>query len=240
MSVFIPIPKKGNAKECSNSRTIAPISHASKVTLKILQARLQQYVNLSFQVLQKLLKFGHWVHSSSCQLPKTNLLWKFPCSLKLLSSNLEGLPLSLVSPCPPAHFRLLSGGSPGFDPTITLIIAHLFLEAVHPHMTITLCGKKVVLLPLFVSWPERMTPGGGRGSPLQCSCLENPRDRGAWWAAVSGVAQSRTRLKQLSSGSISQQVMQLHSEFVRIQVCILLRLQGSISPSNYVQNFKIK
>ena len=37
--------------------------------------------------------------------------------------------------------------------------------------------------------------GEGNGSPLQCSCLENPRDRGAWWAAVYGVAQSRTRLK---------------------------------------------
>ena len=42
---FIPIPKKGNAKECSNYRTIALISHASKVMFKILQARLQQYVN---------------------------------------------------------------------------------------------------------------------------------------------------------------------------------------------------
>ena len=46
-SVFIPIPKKGNAKECSNYRKIALISHASKVMLKILQARLQQYVNRS-------------------------------------------------------------------------------------------------------------------------------------------------------------------------------------------------
>ena len=44
-SIFIPIPKKGNAKECSNNRTIALISHTSKVMLKILQARLQQYVN---------------------------------------------------------------------------------------------------------------------------------------------------------------------------------------------------
>ena len=44
-SVFIPIPKKGNAKECSNYRTIALIPHASKVMLKIFQARLQQYVN---------------------------------------------------------------------------------------------------------------------------------------------------------------------------------------------------
>ena len=41
----------------------------------------------------------------------------------------------------------------------------------------------------------------GNGNPLQCSCLENPRDGGAWWAAVYGVAQSRTRLKQLSSSS---------------------------------------
>ena len=44
-SVFIPVPNKGNPKECSNYRTIALISHASKVMLKILQARLQQYVN---------------------------------------------------------------------------------------------------------------------------------------------------------------------------------------------------
>ena len=44
-SVFIPIPQKGNAKECSNYRTVALISHASKVMLKILQAKLQQYMN---------------------------------------------------------------------------------------------------------------------------------------------------------------------------------------------------
>ena len=43
--------------------------------------------------------------------------------------------------------------------------------------------------------------GEGNGNPLQCSCLENPRDRGAWWAAISGVAQSQTRLKRLSSSS---------------------------------------
>ena len=41
-------------------------------------------------------------------------------------------------------------------------------------------------------------PGGGQGNPLQCSCLENPRDRGAWWAGVYGVIQSQTRLKRLS------------------------------------------
>ena len=41
------------------------------------------------------------------------------------------------------------------------------------------------------------------GLPFQCSCLENPRDRGAWWAAVYGVAQSRTRLKRLSSSRLN-------------------------------------
>ena len=51
-SVFIPIPKKGNAKECSNYHAIALISHASKVMLKILQARLQQYVNREFPNVQ--------------------------------------------------------------------------------------------------------------------------------------------------------------------------------------------
>ena len=46
--------------------------------------------------------------------------------------------------------------------------------------------------------------GEGNGNPLQCSCLENPRDGGAWWAAVYGVAQSRARLKRLSSSSSSR------------------------------------
>ena len=48
--------------------------------------------------------------------------------------------------------------------------------------------------------------GEGKGSPLQCSCLENPRDGGAWWAAVYGVAQSRTRLKRLSSSMCLERV----------------------------------
>jgi len=47
--------------------------------------------------------------------------------------------------------------------------------------------------------------GEGNGNPLQCSCLENPRDGGAWWAAVYGDAQSRTRMKQLSSSSSKQE-----------------------------------
>ena len=57
-SVFIPISKKGNAKECSNHRTNALISHASKVMLKILQARLQKYVNCELPHVQAGFKKG--------------------------------------------------------------------------------------------------------------------------------------------------------------------------------------
>ena len=49
--------------------------------------------------------------------------------------------------------------------------------------------------------------GEGNGNPLQCSCLENPRDRGAWWAAVYGVTQSGTRLKRLSSSSLAARLV---------------------------------
>ena len=56
--------------------------------------------------------------------------------------------------------------------------------------------------------------GEGNGNPLQCSCLENPRDGGAWWAAVYGVAQSRTRLKWLSSSSRStHSAVNIHNKF---------------------------
>ena len=47
----------------------------------------------------------------------------------------------------------------------------------------------------------------GNGNPLQYSCLENPRDRGAWWAAIYGVAQSWTRLNRLSSSSTSRSIL---------------------------------
>ena len=56
LSWDLPIPKKGNAKECSNYRTITLISHASKVMLKILQARLQQYVNCELQMFKLVLE----------------------------------------------------------------------------------------------------------------------------------------------------------------------------------------
>ena len=69
-SIFIPIPKKGNAKECSNNHTIALISHASKVMLKILQARLQQYMNRELSDSQARFRKGR---GTRCQI--ANISW---------------------------------------------------------------------------------------------------------------------------------------------------------------------
>ena len=62
----------------------------------------------------------------------------------------------------------------------------------------------------------------GNGNPLQCCCLENPRDGRAWWAAVCGVAQSRTRLKRLSSNSssiLSQRSLYCFHFFIWLSIC---------------------
>ena len=82
-SVFIPIPKKGNAKECSNYCTIALISQASKVMLKILQVKLQQYVNQELLDVQAVFRKGrgtrdqianiHWV-TEKARVPEKHLL----------------------------------------------------------------------------------------------------------------------------------------------------------------------
>ena len=72
-AVFIPIPKKGNAKECSNYRTIALISHTSKVMLKILQARLQQYVNCKLQMFKLVLEKAE---EPETKLPTSTGSWK--------------------------------------------------------------------------------------------------------------------------------------------------------------------
>ena len=110
-SVFIPIPKKGNAKECSNYRTIALISHTSGRR--------------------------RW-HPTPLLLPGKSHEWR-----------------SLVG-CSP-------WGCKESDTT----------ERLHFHFPLSCIGE-------------------GNGNQLQCSCLENPRDRGTWWAAIYGVAQRRT------------------------------------------------
>ena len=68
-SVFFPIPKKGNPKECSNYHTVALISHASKVIFKILQARLQQYVNRELPDVQAGFREGRGTRDQNCQYP---------------------------------------------------------------------------------------------------------------------------------------------------------------------------
>ena len=72
-SVFIPIPKKGNAKECSNYCTIALISHTSKVMLKIIQARLQQYMNHEIRDVQVCLEKAE---EPEIKLPTSAGSWK--------------------------------------------------------------------------------------------------------------------------------------------------------------------
>ena len=136
-SVFIPIPKKGNAKECSNYHTIAPISHASR--------RRQWH------------------------------------------------PTPVLLPGKSHGRRSLVGCSPwGREESDTT-------ERLHFHFSLSCIGK-------------------GNGNPLQCSCLENPRDAGAWWTAVYGVPQSRTRLKRPSSSSSSSS-SRAHSA-IRINVLV--------------------
>ena len=81
-SVFIPVPKKGNAKECSNYCTIALISHASKVMLKILQAQLQQYVTCDLPDVQARVRKGRgprdqiaicWIIEKANEVPEKHL-----------------------------------------------------------------------------------------------------------------------------------------------------------------------
>ena len=82
-SVFFPIPKKGNAKECSNYRTVALISHAGKVMLKILQAKLQPYVNRELPDVQAGFRKGRrtrdqianirWIMEKSKRVPEKHL-----------------------------------------------------------------------------------------------------------------------------------------------------------------------
>ena len=87
-SVFIPIPKKSNAKECSNYLTIALISHASKVMLKILQARLQQYFQMFKLVLEK------------AEEPETKLSTSTGSSKKQESSRKQSITALLTMPKP--------------------------------------------------------------------------------------------------------------------------------------------
>ena len=83
LSVCFPIPKKGNAKACSNYRTIALISHASKVMLKILQARFQQYVNRELPVVQAGFRKGRGARDQIA-----NICWIIENARRVLENHL--------------------------------------------------------------------------------------------------------------------------------------------------------
>ena len=91
-SLFIPIPKKGNAKECANYRTITLISHASKITLKLLQARLQQYVNCELPDFKLVLEKAE---EPEIKLPTSAGSWK-----KQESSRKTAISALLTKPKP--------------------------------------------------------------------------------------------------------------------------------------------
>ena len=91
-SVFIPIPKKGNAKECSNYHTIALISHTSRVMLKILQTRLQQYVNRELLMFKLVLE--------KAEEPEINLPTSAGSLKKLESSRKTSISALLTMPKP--------------------------------------------------------------------------------------------------------------------------------------------
>ena len=93
-SVFIPIPKEGNAKECSNYRRIALMSHASKLMLKILQARIQQYVNCELQDVQAGFRKGRGNRSQTANI--TGPSKKQESSRKTSISALLTMPKPLI------------------------------------------------------------------------------------------------------------------------------------------------
>ena len=101
-SVFIPIPKKGNPKECSNHHTIALISHASKVMLKILQARLQQYVNQELPDVQLVLE--------KAEEPEIILPISAGSSKKQESSRKTSISALLTTPKPSAVWITINCG----------------------------------------------------------------------------------------------------------------------------------
>ena len=101
-SVFIPVPKKGNAKECSNYHTIALISHASKVMLKILQARLQQYMTMNFQMFKLVLE--------KAEEPEIKLPMSVGSSKKQESSRNTSTSASLTMPKPLTVWITISCG----------------------------------------------------------------------------------------------------------------------------------
>ena len=174
--------------------------------LKILQARLQQCVNLELPDVQAGFRKGrgtrdqianiHWLIEKAREFQKKNIYFCFLEYTKPFDCvDHNKLWKILQEMGIPDHLTcLLRNMYAGQEATIRtgLWTKDWFQigKGVHQGCILSSC-----LLNFYRE---------GDGTPLQCSCLENPRDRRAWWAAVYGVAQSRTRLKRLSSSSSMQ------------------------------------
>ena len=134
---------------------------------------------------------GEWVSSfqslSRVWLLATPWTTAHQASLSITNSRSPPKPMSIESVMPSNHLIL-------YHPLLLFLNICYFLETMQ------------LQLERNFKWIKKKSDyegffGEGNGNPLQCSCLENPRDGGAWWAAASGVAQSHTRQKRLSSSS---------------------------------------
>ena len=127
---------------------------------------------------------------------------------KILNIVLCALSLShvwlLVAPQSVAHQAPLSWDFPGKN---TGVGCHCLLQGSSPFPGIELTSLASPALAVGFFTTSATWIGEGNGNPFQCSCLEKPRDRGAWWVAVYGVTQSWTRLKQLSSSSATWEAL---------------------------------
>ena len=130
--------------------------------------------------------------------------WKYICVYMLISRRRRWHPTPVLLPGKYHEWRSLVGCSPwGREESDTT-------ERLPFHFSLSCIGE-------------------GNGSPLQCSCLENPRDGGAWWAAVYGVTQSQTRVKWLSSTSINIYIYtHMHMYLKKYIAKIIILLNGKI------------
>ena len=119
-------------------------------------------------------------------------------------------------PCPPSGYL----PNPGIEPKSPVLQAES-LPAEQPGKMQYLRNKNMIKSRLNFHFSLSCI-GEGNGNPLQCSCLENPRDRRAWWGAVYGVAQSQTRLKWLSSSSRARRLKAKSFDTSEYQVLIFL------------------
>jgi len=205
-SVFIPIPKKCNAKECSIYCAIALISHSSKVMLKILQAKLQQYMNQEFPeiqagfrkgkqtrdqtanfcwIIEKAREFQKNIYFTSLTTLKPLTVWITTNSGKLLKR--EEYQTSFPASCESCMQVKKQQLEPDMEQWTASKLGKEYVKAIYCHPDyLTYMQSTSCEMPGWMKHKlESRLPGEiSITSDMQCSCLENSRDGGAWWAAI--------------------------------------------------------